>query len=134
VASNSPLYPFLELEVGSVPFGPNFPQLYFGEPSSGFTPGPRSPSFCVSCLGVCKSTNLSQTTSTRLVRYQHRKLMFKMFVSQLGLTNSPLERVPPWSKRRTSTYTSTMVNKNQEIFEVASNHGKYLALRLNQRL
>jgi hypothetical protein len=36
------LYPFLELEVGSVPFGPNFSQLHIGEPSSGFTPRPRS--------------------------------------------------------------------------------------------
>ncbi len=38
------LYPFLELEVESVPLGPNFPQFYIGEPSSGFTPGPRSAS------------------------------------------------------------------------------------------
>jgi hypothetical protein len=38
------LYPFLELEAGSVPFGPNFRNLTFGEPSSGFTPGPRSAS------------------------------------------------------------------------------------------
>jgi hypothetical protein len=32
------------LEAGSVPFGPNFRNLTFGEPSSGFTPGPRSAS------------------------------------------------------------------------------------------
>ncbi len=38
------LYPFLELEAGSVPFGPNFRNLTFGEPSSGFTSGPGSAS------------------------------------------------------------------------------------------
>ncbi len=44
MAPNSTLYPFLELEAGSVPFGPNFHNLTFSEPSSGFTPGPRSAS------------------------------------------------------------------------------------------
>jgi hypothetical protein len=37
-APNSTLYPFLELEVGSVPPSLNFPQLDFEEPSSGFHP------------------------------------------------------------------------------------------------
>jgi hypothetical protein len=36
------LYPFLVLEAGSVPLGPNFLQLDIGEPSSGFTLGLRS--------------------------------------------------------------------------------------------
>jgi hypothetical protein len=33
-----PLYPFIVLEVGSA-FRVPIPQLYIGEPSSGFTPG-----------------------------------------------------------------------------------------------
>jgi hypothetical protein len=37
-APNSTLYPFLELEAGSVPPSLNFPQLDFMEPSSGFHP------------------------------------------------------------------------------------------------
>jgi hypothetical protein len=37
-APNSTLYPFLELEPGSVPPSLNFPQLDFVEPSSGFHP------------------------------------------------------------------------------------------------
>jgi hypothetical protein len=37
-------YPFLMLEVGSVP-QLNFPQLYIVEPSSGFNKGLRSASF-----------------------------------------------------------------------------------------
>jgi hypothetical protein len=51
LAPNSTLYPFLELDARSVPFGPNFYNLTFGEPSSGFTPGPRSASFEIT-LGV----------------------------------------------------------------------------------
>ncbi len=38
MAPNSTLYPFLELEVGSVPPSLNFPQLDFVKPSSGFHP------------------------------------------------------------------------------------------------
>jgi hypothetical protein len=37
-APNSTLYPFLELEAGSVPPSLNFPQLDFVKPSSGFHP------------------------------------------------------------------------------------------------
>jgi hypothetical protein len=37
-APNSTLYPFLELEAGSVPPSLNFSQLDFVEPSSGFHP------------------------------------------------------------------------------------------------
>jgi hypothetical protein len=37
-APNSILYPFLELEAGSVPLSLNFPQLDFVKPSSGFHP------------------------------------------------------------------------------------------------
>ncbi len=38
MAPNSTLYPFLELEAGSVPASLNFAQLDFVKPSSGFHP------------------------------------------------------------------------------------------------
>jgi hypothetical protein len=55
------------LEVESVPFGPNFPQLHIGEPSNGFTPGPRSASLLLlssKVVGALDNKKMKTTTTT----------------------------------------------------------------------